>query len=366
MTPDLMNRLVCAKVLFLNGVDVIDRSTPFGEALALLSFQDAVEMTLGAVADHRHIAKPAKEFLDQIKNVQESLGKDLPYWTGMNQLNKARVALKHHGILPSQDTLAKARGDTEGFILNLVREAFGMDFRTLSMASLVDHNRTANWLRKAESYATTGDDAECLNACAIALALFRRAYLPSHSQRQYETILRTSQSRRGEPYIQDGIFRLVETLEKDIDELRERLEWVSSGISISDYERFRRMTPEVLVAINGKLHLSSRFREIPIGGEACAFGISFVTQTILRLQAILEPRQRYEARAVRKIWVTHPTEVVFDDNESPVEVLRSVKAGQWLVGRSETDDTPEWIALVEGEDWAKVRRDCVEIVSGAL
>lgn len=363
MSPELMERLICARLLFLNGLEALTRPNPHAAALALLSFQDAAEMVLGAAADERH-AKPAKEFMELIKQVESALGKSLPYVLGMKQLNTARVALKHHGILPSGSTLAKARGDSEGFIDTLVREAFGFEFSSVSLASLVEHRRTANWLREAAKRADAGDDVGCLEACAIAMALFRRAYIPTQDRHEYESILRSNQSRTGQPEIPSPVFNLAKVLNEHVATLVERLAWVSSGVSLADEQRFTRSAPRVSVTQSGHLHFTtSRHSATP---EDSLFCIDFATQTVLRLQSSYQPRDRYRREPPCVFRVIKATDLFFDDDRRPPEILRTLAEGDLLAGRNAKEYRDEWIAVVDGGDWARVRRVCVELLENRV
>ena len=66
LPKELMNRLICAKMLFINGIDILNKRAPFNSGFDLLCFQDSVEMLLRVVAEHKDIRLKHNAAFNQI------------------------------------------------------------------------------------------------------------------------------------------------------------------------------------------------------------------------------------------------------------------------------------------------------------
>src|SRR5690242_2497770 len=173
MRQELLDRLVCAKYLFLLGIESLERGGAYSAGQAVLTFQDSVELLLRTIAEHFHAQiRDQASFNQVLDDVEKIANCRLTYRSALLQLNRVRVDFKHHGLTPNAENVRKFRHDLEGFFPDVLNSTLGVRFEALSLTSLVRHRRTANWLSKGEYHLESGEFEESLSATAVALALF--------------------------------------------------------------------------------------------------------------------------------------------------------------------------------------------------
>jgi hypothetical protein len=104
MDPSDLKRLAFIKYLFTIALDQSYLPEPAGAA-AILTFHDAIELFNQLACEYLDIdtiGKGSKQinFIEYWDLISLKLSQPLPQKESMNRLNKARVALKHHGNLP--------------------------------------------------------------------------------------------------------------------------------------------------------------------------------------------------------------------------------------------------------------------------
>lgn len=159
-----MRRLAMVKCLYKQGIELSYQAEP-NNGFCLLSFQDSVEMFLHLCAENVgvHVNQNTK-FLDYFKEIPQ-----LQYQSQMEHLNRTRVALKHHGINPSNIDVEISRVNvTEFFRLN-TPEFFGVDFDGVSLVSVIGDEKVRNELFNAEKSRL---DGEYMNAVVYAHQAF--------------------------------------------------------------------------------------------------------------------------------------------------------------------------------------------------
>ena len=76
-------------------------------------------------------------------------------------------------LQPRRDA-EKLLHDIESFFPETMESVLSVDYATLSLNSLLQHQRTQNWLRDAEHRIDAGDPQGAIDAAAVAFAVFRR------------------------------------------------------------------------------------------------------------------------------------------------------------------------------------------------
>lgn len=280
---ELIDRLVCAKYIFESGVETLERSAPYASGLAVLAFQDAVELVLRAIAEHVHAQlkenSPFNQILDEIEKCHP--GK-LTHRSALNQLNKARVNFKHLGLAPRDEDTRKFRRDLEGFFPNVVKTFLDLDFSNLSLSSIIIHCRTRNWVKRAEACLIAGEYEACIGGCAVAVEVFQK-----NLQRGDEDIYGRRLHLR--THVQSlelarAVSEVVEDVQEQLDAIHHQLSLVGSGISYNDYKQFDDLTPGVMLTGDGRPHLTSR-RSAAATYEKALFCTGFARNLILKLQS---------------------------------------------------------------------------------
>lgn len=138
-----MRRLAMVKHLYKQGVELSYQVEP-NNGFCLLPFQDSVEMFLHLCSEKEGLSiNQNTKFLDYFKGMPK-----LQYQSQMEHLNRTRVALKHHGIIPSGLDVEISRVNvTDFFRLNML-EFFGVDFDNISMISVVADEKVRELLER--------------------------------------------------------------------------------------------------------------------------------------------------------------------------------------------------------------------------
>src|SRR5436190_6993444 len=126
MTPTLAQRLAFAKYLLAVGRAQVRQPEPLAAA-GLLALHDAIEFANHVASEHLAATlSPRAQFLDYWDALDKVLNpRVLPERTAMERLNKARVALKHHGTMPSRLDLDSFAETAQRFFANMFPLVFG-------------------------------------------------------------------------------------------------------------------------------------------------------------------------------------------------------------------------------------------------
>lgn len=173
-------------------------------------------MLLRAISEHFHAnIKDQAAFNQVLDEVEQAAELQLSHQTALNQLNRARVNFKRLGLAPRNEGARKFRNDLEGFFPSILNSARGIKFDELSLASLVKHTRSSNWLRNAERLLAKGDYEDSIQASAIAFAEFRSSYRTPSDISSLEHVLSKSEPRgRSDNPIAPEVYELARAIEE--------------------------------------------------------------------------------------------------------------------------------------------------------
>jgi len=369
LKADTMDRLVCAKFLYQAGIEVLDRGDPFAAGLAILSFQDAAELVLRAVAAHEQAkVTETTQFATLIEAIDAASAHRVPNRSELFQINRMRVTFKHSALLPRVEDVRKSRSDLEAFFGAITPLFFGVRFEDVSMVGLIRHVRAANWLRKAEEQLTKVELAEAVLSAAKGLAVFLKSREAQRRGFNLASNLSSSEPRstRGEPGIPRGIHELAHNVEEQFEKVWERLDLLSSGINAVDYDRFLDLSPEVRISAGGTfLPLCTRSTD-ELGYEDALFCVNFAIQTVLKTQGQYQAA-RHVYRERRHFRVTSSTSVIVRPlkDETDHEEIFLAEVGQVLVGAPPIYDQREagYVAILQDNQYAYIRADAVSEVA---
>jgi hypothetical protein len=185
LDPSVVRRLAFIRFLYRQGLEQAKRPQPLA-ATALLCFHDAVEMFLLLAAEHLlGVAVPKNTAFEGYWDlIAAKANVELPGRAPMRRMNKSRVSFKHHGYIPSADTLEEARSGVSTFLTNATRLVFGTDLTSLDMIDLVTQQPALTYLRDAEAQARQGD---------FVMAVFKLSPALNTLLSDYEQRKRTAQ-----------------------------------------------------------------------------------------------------------------------------------------------------------------------------
>lgn len=175
-----LRHLALVKRLFLSAVAQAEQPEPLN-ALAVLWFQDAVELFLSRACEIHSVPHDNKTNFEQLlKGVAQGTGgATLEGHLAMMRMNRARVALKHHGNLPAASDVERFRFASEEFFQANAPRLFKIEFDEISLSGLVLCAGAREALLDAESALVAGEFADGAEHVARALELL----LDDHEQR---------------------------------------------------------------------------------------------------------------------------------------------------------------------------------------
>jgi hypothetical protein len=217
----------------------------------------------------------------------------------MRRLNKSRVALKHHGTLPSKLDIDFFKTMVTNFFEDATPIIFVMAFAEISLVDFVQVDDARESLREAAAFLASEEYPKAISNAALAFHQLvndyeRRkihgfghspfhfggdsAYLDSfHRILEYDPdqLIATPQFQR-----QLGSF--VDSVKESIEAIQNALRILAMGIDYPRYARFRLLSPRVVRNIKGKYLVSSPKEDTT--DEEAQFCIDFVIETALGLQ----------------------------------------------------------------------------------
>lgn len=352
LSKELREKLICAKYLFSNGLNTLTNAGPFSAGIALLSFQDSVEMTMSVIAEHWECnikeRTPFNGILDQVEGIT---GKILPCKSSFTQMNKARVNFKHYGLEPKQSTVVKFRNDIEEYYPRIYKEYLNIDYSSISLIDLIKHRRTENYLHASQDALDCEDYEESVAQSAFAFAI----YLRYHDDSRGIGKLAVRNFRDSE------IQQLAERVEKAIDVIQMQINLVMDGLNLANYRKFIRCTPQVFQTISGKCepHYPMFGERVEANKEVAMFCHQFVIDAAITMRNNKIP-PRFPYRVKKRSFRVKKSSTIRTYYDSDSEVIRDAKIGEILAARDTREDIHEYIAILQDGDTAYILSEAVE------
>lgn len=161
--PDtsIVRRLAFAKYLHGVGIDQANKAEPLSST-SILTFHDAIELYFQIASEHLDIyVDPRKNtflmnYFDLLKpKLPESV--EVFKRASVKRLNSARIALKHHGTLPSKFDIESFRVAVSEFFTDNTPIIFGIEFSQISLVEFVNPERVRTHLKEAEAVCEKGE-----------------------------------------------------------------------------------------------------------------------------------------------------------------------------------------------------------------
>jgi len=257
---------------------------------SVLTFHDAIELFLQLASEHLNIGKKELEFMEYWEILGPKLqGGELAEKESMRRLNKSRVALKHHGTLPSKLDIEAFRASAANFFEENSPLVFGLEFGSISLVNLVRSTEARSSLLDATQLIKEGKTEDALDRIAIAFAQI----VDDYENRKRDRFGR-SPFFFGEPLTFESSFflgiqgdrlaRFVDKVKDSIDSIQSAMKILSLGLDYCRYAKFQLLTPYVRRIPNGPYHLARRQQDKPPSIDECQFCHDFVVESAIRLQ----------------------------------------------------------------------------------
>jgi len=290
MNESTVRRLAFAKYLYQVGV--VQSSAPeLMAAASVLTFHDAAEFFLQIASEHLNSGASHPNFLEYWQILGKKLHREVAHKEGMRRLNKARVALKHSGTLPSRLDVESFRTTITLFLEENTRLIFGVPFADISLLAFVEPSSARGRLEEAERLLQAGELESACDQAAVAFEIILDDYigrkeLVGRSPFAFgESLSFSSFDLQALRANDGGAARVVEKLVKSVEEMQQAMRVVALGIDYRRYARFKMFAPIVIPTIDGTYHISRWAHEGAqlIGNAETRFVIDFVIEAALRI-----------------------------------------------------------------------------------
>ena len=359
LSDNLYRRLNLSKYLFRQARRILYHSEPYARGLATSLLQDAVEVFLRVLIEQYRIEVPRRDnFLQLIANVSKRINRVGGHSASLKRLNTARVGFKHEGLDVTSSDVEAFMANAEAFLSEICMQELGIDFTTLSLIETLGHRRTQNWLEKAREALGSEDYTNSIGFSAAAVAIYlhhrdtHRGELVSPSH-----FIDTGPGELGA--VADWVLDYVEPI-------RTRVDLVSHGIDVPSFERFDALTPHTHIGSRGEVRQHELRKKSERSSEDARFCYDFAVDSLLALREVDIPAgsqpdiKRARGRVIARC------ELMVHPDTDPPEVIRVAQPDEELVIAPRqfsglfSPDESEFAAILQDDDVAYVRRDCLE------
>jgi hypothetical protein len=214
----------------------------------------------------------------------------------MRRLNKARVALKHNGVMPSHQDLEDFASTASHFFEQSTPLVFGISFDSISLVDFITYEPVRTALQRANTALEAGDLESSLEACAEAFYDLMQDYEGRKQDRFRKLPFSFGTSRRfHSSFEKDRISgnnaelrRWIDQVEESIEAIQGAVKVLGLGLDYRRYSRFRHLTPRVREFASGRRDffwgLMGSGRRTDASRNDLSFCIDFVIESALQLQ----------------------------------------------------------------------------------
>jgi len=284
LDENIVKRLAFIKYLYKVAVEQSQRPEPLGSA-SVLTFHDAIEFFLRLASEYLNAGKKETSFMEYWEILTKKLPEGLPTQReSMRRLNQVRVALKHHGTLPSKLDIEAFRASATNFFEENTLPIFNIKFSKVSLIDLVQCEKTKNSLKESAQLLEQNKGEESLGKAAIAFAQLIDDY-ESRKKGQFGH----SPFFFGESLTswEHSSFPDIDAVIKSIEALQDAVKILSLGIDYRKYVKFRLLTPSIYRTMDGIYNINrmERGSKKISTGKDIQFCIDFVIESSITLAA---------------------------------------------------------------------------------
>lgn len=291
-------RLAFIKYLFSTGVKQSYAPPPLS-GISLLSLHDSVELFLQLASEYANIGSHQPNFMDYWDLLSTKIGKELGQRESMRRLNKARVAIKHNGTLPSQFDIEAFRASTVNFFKDNCQIIFGLPLEKISLIELVRPESARARLKIAQGRVDNGDTLTALDEVAIAFSEVMLGYEESHRGVHGESLFQLGSGHTPRITVRTGSFddrqgaldrqlkEYVEDTNGSINALRGAIKILALGLDYAKYAKFLQMTPHVSRGMTGKYFIDRKHgKDNPPPNDMVQHCIDYVIESAIQIDHV--------------------------------------------------------------------------------
>ncbi|MFA6248918.1 MAG: hypothetical protein WC615_18385 [Mucilaginibacter sp.] len=281
-TEIVIKRLALIKQLQKIGIEQTNLSETIA-SFSILSFHDSIEMFLKLLAEYKNIKSDNFNFLDYWTHIPSLTLKE-----SMRNLNARRVNIKHKGLLPSKSDIEISKVNTIDFFEQNTFNQFGVKFKDISLATLVDSLVIKNYLEEAQKALDSNNFEKSIEKSAVAFNELLHKYEQNkvtqfgHSPFFFGKSLRFQGSFFMN--IKDRkMATFIDTMKESVEEMQKAIKILSFGIDYKRYLKFNLLTPNVS-RLQDETHVAEVWGNKKWSTNNCQYCIDFVIDTAIKLQ----------------------------------------------------------------------------------
>ncbi len=299
LDPSEVRLLAAIKYLYNLGIDYSKKPEPLNFN-ALLCFQDAIELFLGLAAQKLNVTKKSQQFMEYFEALDPKLSEPLSQKTGVQNLNRARVALKHDGIFPTKQDIVKYATIATNFFKENTIKIFGIDLQKISMRELLEDKRIKDPLEKANNLMQQSKLEESLEEIAAAFDVLIKDWVKvdgTKGRSIFPDHILPFQEKDNEAYtfefdpeqqLKDLFIDLegsIHQIQNNINFLYKAINIIGLGFDFRKFLKFEFFIPRNISVQYGRIISIKSPRKLKITKEQVEFCIQFVIDCALRFQA---------------------------------------------------------------------------------
>jgi hypothetical protein len=295
-----INRLAFIKYLYNVAFEQSHRPEPLSSA-AILTFHDAIELFLQLASEYLNVGKEQISFMDYWELLSRKLSGDgLTQKEAIRRLNKARVALKHHGTLPSNLDIEAFRASATNFFEENTPIVFGIRFSDVSLIELVHCADAKKNLKDAEEILKKDSIEDAIGKVALAFALliddYKNRKIGQYGRYPFSfsspcSIVTSPSIPAGSDYgseiesFSSEVESTIDDIVDSVEDLQATVEVICLGIDYRRYVKFQLLTPKVRKS-DGTHEIYRRkvVSRVAPTMEDVQFCINFVIESAITLQ----------------------------------------------------------------------------------
>lgn len=286
----IQKRVLLAKEFHLSGIDNAQKKDPLSKMMAVHNFHISIEIAVKSILLKYEIRSEKtlnidfESMLNEVDQFEKfkSKGIKLPYRQEIRNLNLMRNMVQHHVIEPDESSMDDWRLFSYRFLKRVFNDYFGMDFDRASRISFINDEGLRMYLEKAQEQIDSSDysSASCLLAGAFEYASISiSSFIPKSNS---EFIITSRLGHTGSTSTIKDAFK--ETL-KRVDEVEHFSVLLASGVSLSDYKKYKDSSPFAQIMLAGNITYQTHAGKV-FDKDSTTWQQSFVVNTVIKWQQL--------------------------------------------------------------------------------
>ena len=283
--PITNRKMVIAKQLYQRGIAEPTNGHPVSRLLAVIEFDLASETIIKAVVSSlgavRSLSESFPGLIEQCENCLNNNGPgSLSNRNNLLYVHSIRNEAQHRARFPTVTEVSDCRTYTRDFLDSLLKEVWGLDLNSISLADVIQHPKVKQYLVDAELAREDGrfEDAIFNANAGLDWALMTVQGVIVGPELFDEVELLTARNVLGEPEKDRDISRAVSRMQRT-------LLYSTLGISSSELSVYKEIAGYTSFTINGDVQ-RYRGKKEPDADDA-DFVIGYSTQAITQVEAVV-------------------------------------------------------------------------------